>query len=159
MSFDPYDTSSFDPTPITLGRVEAAVRAAGWKCAVDDDGGELAVTLIIDGNRFWLSIVNDDAFVHLRANWRGYLPPRRRVEALEVCNDYQCRFLVPRVMAREYADGDVCFRVEHNIHTAKGIHDDQLFREVERGIRWSLDVFEFLENEIPDAQGLEPDAE
>lgn len=149
------DAAGFSmPAPLSLDRMCAALDRAEIKYERDDEasscwgGWESAVLQFkVMGESNEISMI--------RGRWRGQTPLARRGEVTGLCNQWNSETIWPKAYT-EVNEGDAYVFTELASDWEKGVTDDQLDQEIMCGIQTSLQFFDTIVEQIPDAAAWLP---
>lgn len=139
------------PEPISKERIMKALDSQEYKYGTDDDGDIWGGW---DGNTFWFILLGKaQEILVIRGRWDKRLEPSQRIEVLPTLDDWSRKHIFPKPLTVTFEDdGDLRVFGEVAIDCEHGITDEQLLLHIEAGIKTSLDMFEVVAAQFPNAR-------
>lgn len=138
-----------DLAPLSNERITATLDRCGWRYSIDSDGD---VGGIWDGHMFYfLRFGKDKEILQVRGRWTRGVDPAERGRLLELVNDWNDGKVWPKAYVHVNDKGQAHVFAELGVDYEDGLSDAQLERHLRCAIATSLQLFEHLDEQYPEA--------
>jgi hypothetical protein len=139
--------------PLTVERLEGALRARGWGFIEDDEHPEVLRTRFDDYRFQFLLAGPRRTLLQTRGRWNRSVDAPRKGEMLKLCNEWNMNRLWPKVYVRREGDQSLGLYGEIAADFGSGASDEQVDRALECGVRTVVSFFHELEARIGEETG------